>query len=190
MHPQKAQPRQPPSNRYQTPGQRSTRTGVPAGQSVDGGTSTNPLDRAIDRSMCEAWTPADRTCPDSSKITRMKCRRRPGFDRGTDNVPTVAGNPTSADPCKRRRAGKAIKTAVTNAETGFPGNPMRYPPRSVPKNTGFPGLMATLKKSSCPPNRSQAGRRKSRSPTEAPPAVITRSPSDSADSRPSMVASS
>ena len=46
--------RNPLSSLDQLPGQRSTRTGVPAGHSVPGGTSTNPLARDKDSKMCEA----------------------------------------------------------------------------------------------------------------------------------------
>ena len=119
----------------------------------------------------------------------MKWRRLPRFESGAESVPKVVGDSERVCPCNRRRAGKAISTAVTKAETGFPGNPTRGTPRSDPKNSGFPGLMATRKKSNCPPNRSQAGRRKSRSPTEAPPAVTTKSPRDTAESSPAIVAS-
>src|SRR5712692_291758 len=51
---------------------RMTRTTVPAGHVVCGGTSTRPLAAAREPSECEACMPAERTLPDSSTVTRMK----------------------------------------------------------------------------------------------------------------------
>ena len=130
----------------------------------------------IELSWCRAGHASSRPSRRHFRVAlRYSCR----MSFASKAQPRVAGisGGLGSRPWSDRIEDRMKRTAQTPDETGFPGRPSKGISLIRPKIRGLPGRIATFQKSKARPFSPSTRRTRSRSPTEAPPRVTTRSTS-------------